>query len=296
MKCAMPSTVRNVCFSLCYIIAAATTATAQETTSGADTVSLRPVSSTWSAEVGSSHLADTYLTPLKYSGTAYALNYSRRQAMAFSPRKWVQMLWLHAEADRTTNPLGNVVMWRGNVAAQWAMVRRWQITPAWSAGIGGNVRGDFGALYLRRNSNNPAQAQAAVTVGLTGYIQWQTKMFHRVPLAVRWTPSVPLCGAFFAPDYGELYYEIYLGNHSNLAHFAWPVSYRALYSDLTADVAVSESTSLSVGYSATVVSTKANNITSRTIKHALQVGVTCRWTAYNPTKASAVTSAILADY
>jgi hypothetical protein len=278
-------------------MAAATTAQAQEaTTSGAGANYVRPVSSTWSAEVGASQLADTYLTPLKYSGTAYALNYSRRQAMAFSPWKWVQMLWLHAEADHTTNPLGNVVMWRGNVAAQWAMVRRWQITPAWSAGIGGNVRGDFGVLYLQRNSNNPAQAQAAVTVGLTGYVQWQTQMFHRVPLAVRWTPSIPLYGAFFAPDYGELYYEIYLGNRSNLVHFAWPESYRALYSDLTADLAVSESTSLSLGYSATVVSSRANNITSRTIKHALQVGVTCRWTAYNPTKAAIATAAILADY
>lgn len=33
--------------------------------------------------------------------------------------------------------------------------------------------------------------------------------------------SVPTLGAFFAPQYGETYYEIWLGNHNGLAHCGW---------------------------------------------------------------------------
>ena len=161
--------------------------------------------------------------------------------------------------------------------------------------MGGNVRADASVLYLKRNSNNPAQAQAAATVGATAYVRWQSRAFGRIPFAIRWQPSVPLLGAFFVPDYGELYYEIYLGNRSNLLHLAWPESYRALFSELTADIALSESTSLNLGYSATLVSTRANGITARTIKHALQVGITCRWVAYSSALRSNAT-AILADY
>ena len=53
---------------------------------------IRPVLSAYTVEIGSSHIADTYLSPLKYSGGATALNYERMQAMEFTPEKWVMRL------------------------------------------------------------------------------------------------------------------------------------------------------------------------------------------------------------
>ena len=50
-----------------------------------------------------------------------------------------------------------------------------------------------------------------------------------MPVTIGYQPSLPLVGVFFVPEYGELYYEISLGNHPNSVHAAWPASYRAIY-------------------------------------------------------------------
>ena len=40
---------------------------------------VRPVTAAYTVEAGTSHLADTYLTPLKYSGWSMGLGYERMQ-------------------------------------------------------------------------------------------------------------------------------------------------------------------------------------------------------------------------
>ncbi len=80
----------------------------------------------------------------------------------------------------------------------------------------------------------------------TGYVCWSGSL-GRLPLSLRYQPVLPVVGAFFAPDYGELYYEIYLGNHSGLAHCGWWGNYFALENLLTADLRLG-STTLRIGY------------------------------------------------
>lgn len=51
-----------------------------------DTITiLRPVTSAYTFGAGSSHLADTYLSPLKYTGWHVDFHYERMQAMKFNP-------------------------------------------------------------------------------------------------------------------------------------------------------------------------------------------------------------------
>ncbi len=91
---------------------------------------LHPVLSAYMAEVGSAHLADTYLTPLRYSGMHYGLAYERMQAMKASPENWIMQLDVRVDVDRVlNNPTRNAVMWNANVDLRWAAMRRWQ-TPA----------------------------------------------------------------------------------------------------------------------------------------------------------------------
>jgi hypothetical protein len=87
---------------------------------------------------------------------------------------------------------------------------------------------------------------------------------------------LPVTGAFFSPDYGELYYEIYLGNHSGLAHAAWFGNYFRLDNLLTADLRLG-STNLRLGYRADVMSTKVNNIVTRRVTHSFVIGVSGEW-------------------
>lgn len=78
--------LRNLIFSLLTLSVALN---AMGATERADTVAtLRPVLAAYTFEVGSGHLADTYLTPLKYSGWHMGLDYTRYQAMGFDPDGW----------------------------------------------------------------------------------------------------------------------------------------------------------------------------------------------------------------
>ena len=242
-----------------------------------DDKTLRPVAAADTLEVGSSHLSDTYLTPLKYGGQSFALGYERMQAMRFSPERWVMQLTGRLELNRALNPAHNATMWDLGLELQWGMMRRWSVDGVSGLQLyaGGATTLDVGALYLSRNGNNPVSAKAAWTVGLTGAAVYNFKI-SRLPVCLRYQPVLPVTGAFFSPDYGELYYEIYLGNRDNLAHAAWFGNYFRLNNLLTADLRLG-STNLRLGYRGDILSTKENNIVTRRITHTLIIGVSGEW-------------------
>lgn len=234
------------------------------------------------AEIGSSHIANTYLSPEKYAGQRYGLTYSRLQAMKGSLNRCVQGWDLNLDFDRAKNRTGNSTMLGATISGSWRMMRRWQLPLGFQAGIGGYAGAEFGALYLSRNSNNPVQALAAINIGPEAFAQWSGK-FKRLPLAVRWQLSSPLIGTFFCQDYGELYYEIQLGNRRDLVHCTWPGSRRAIKSLLSVDLNFGRST-LRLGYRFDALSARANNITTRMISHCAVIGVVCDLVTINPRK------------
>lgn len=256
---------------------------------------LRPVNSFYSLEAGSSHLTDTYLTPIKYSGWHVGFNYERTQAMKFSPENWVMQMKLSLGFDRDMNQVRNHTMIYGELDFSWGMMRRWKLPKGFSAGIGGSASATLGCLYLNRGGNNPASAKGAVTVNLTGYATWNGSI-GRLPVTLRYQPVLPVTGAFFAPDYGELYYEIYLGNHSNLAHWAHWGNYFKMDNLLTADLHFG-ATHLRVGYRASFYSTDINHTITNIVSHSAIIGVGGEWLSYKPgSKLSKEAAIISATY
>lgn len=244
---------------------------------------LRPVNSVYTFEAGSSHITDTYLSPIKYSGWHLGLNYERNQAMKFSPEKWVMQMRFGLSADHNHNIVGNRDLWFGELAFSWGMMRRWQLPfKGFSAGVGPSASLNAGCIYLDRGGNNPASAKASIMLNATGYLCWNGK-FGRLPVTLRYQPTLPITGAFFAPDYGELYYEIYLGNHSGLAHVGWWGNYFTLDHILSADFHFG-STSLRIGYSGSVYSTKVNHTVTNMFTHAAVIGISGEWISINPRK------------
>ena len=237
----------------------------------------RPVTAAYTLEAGSAHLNDTYLTPLKYTGQNYTLGYERMQAMKFSPEKWVMQLGGRLNFGRTLNPARNATMYDLSLELSWGMMRRWDISALSGLRLygGGMTSLDAGALYLSRNGNNPVSAKAAWTVGLTGAVVYNFRV-SRLPVCLRYQPTLPVTGVFFSHDYGELYYDIYLGNHKGLAHMAHWGNYFRLDNLLTADLRLG-STNLRLGYRNDILSTKVNNIVSRRITHTFIIGVSGEW-------------------
>lgn len=245
---------------------------------------IRPVTSSYTFSTGSASIADTYLSPLIYHGWNLGLAYSRMQAMAFNPDNWVMRLRISGEASRATNFVGNGKMWRGDINASWAMMRRWRQLPAGiTAGIGGYTSLSGGAIYNPRNGNNPAAAKAAFNIGLSAYATRIFNIGHRRILA-RIECDTPLLGAFFSQQYGELYYEIWLGDRSGLVHCAWPGNFRSFNGTLSADIELG-STWLRLGYRSYIHSTHVCDITTRVITNSFIIGISSEWLSLKHAKA-----------
>ncbi len=258
---------------------------------------IRPVASAYMLEIGSSRVADTYLSPITYRGWSAAFAYERMQAMKFNPDRWVMQLDLRAEIDRGRNRADNASTWRLDLGAKWGMMRRWTdiFVPRLTLALGGSTGIEGGCIYNPRNGNNPASAKLAWTVNLTGYATYN---LHVGPLktTLRYQPTLPLLGAFFSPEYDELYYEIYLGNHSGLAHFAWPGNRFAMTNLLTADLHLGN-TVVRVGYRNLIYSSKINHLVTNITTHAFVFGLAGEWiSAGNLKKISRETAVISAIY
>lgn len=244
---------------------------------------VRPVFAAYTVESGSARLADTYLTPLKYDGWHAAFDYQRYQAMSFAPDDWTMRLHLGLSLDKTDNPARNATMWGLMLSADWGMMRKFRPFAAdLTLAVGASTGIEAGCLYNARNGNNPASAKGAWTVNLTGFASYRAKI-GRLPVTVTYQPTLPVAGVFFAPDYGELYYEIYLGDHSGLVHGAWWGNYFKLDNSLAADLHFG-ATNLRVGYHGGIFSSKVNHVVTHIYTHAFSIGVSGEWLSVNPRK------------
>lgn len=244
----------------------------------------RPVTALFNFSIGSSHLADTYLSPIKYSGWSVGLGYERWQAMKFSPERSLMHLEFEVSTDRTHNLTGNAIMWNFNLNGDWSIMRKWRFPGLGGivAGIGPGVNINLGCFYTARNGNNPASAKGSITIDAAGFIGKRFTALGKI-IDLRWSSGVSLLGAFFSPDYGELYYEIWLGNHSGLAHLAWPGNFFRWHNSVTADLHLGN-TILSLGYKGKIYSTKVNDITTRAFTHCFTLGIGGEWISVSPSK------------
>ncbi|MDE6078701.1 MAG: DUF3316 domain-containing protein [Duncaniella sp.] len=246
----------------------------------------RPVVSSYTLGVGSASLTDTYLTPLHYRGTTWQADYRRLQAAPFHPEKLTMKLGVNLDVAQTHNPAGNATMWEAMLTADWGVMRRWSLLPTLTLAIGGEVRLQGGAFYNARNGNNPASAKAAATIGLTGLASY-TFRIGRLPIRAVYQPSLPALGAFFSPEYGQLYYEIYLGERRGLAHCAWWGNYFALDHLLAFDLQLGR-TQLRLGYQGRYLSTHVNRLSSTASANLFVIGITTEWLSLSPRKPSPI--------
>lgn len=240
----------------------------------------RPVYAAYTVEAGTSHLAQTYLSPLRYSGAALNLSYERMQAMRFDPQRWVMRLNGSLGGALTyNNPARNSKLWNLDFTVGWGMARRY-VSGKWNFYVGGNTALDVGMLYLPRNGNNPVAAKASWTVGLSAGVARTARLWGK-SVILRYWGEMPLAGVFFSPDYGEPYYEIYLGNRSGLVRGAWPGNFFRVRNLLSADFVFGR-TVVRLGYRLDVFSSKASHIVSRQINHMAVIGFASEWISLSP--------------
>lgn len=240
------------------------------------------VQNTFMLTVGSAHRADTYLTPLHYDGWIGGVGYTHRRAFRSRPLVW--NLDVSLDLDRTMNRVRNSAMLGARFEARWSLLDRMRLCDNVEIGVGGATTLDAGALYLSRNGNNPVAANASWTVDVAAYASARFRI-GRLPVTAMYRATLPVVGAMFAPDYGQLYYEIYLGDSKNIFTGAYWGRYFRLDQQVTVDLAFRNGKSLKLGYGADILSTKVKGIVSRRINHTFILGLTVGWFSYTPKKA-----------
>lgn len=210
---------------------------------------------------GCKALRCTYLSPLTYSGPAYGLNYEWRH------KSWLDgKLGMQAQADidygYLLSPAKNSRMYDLMVNLQWGVERYWSPLNGLTISGGATVGIDGGAIYLVRNGNNPVQALMWAGASLTLRAEYNKIKLLGKNLILSENIEIPTIGAFFCPQYGETYYEIYVGNHSGLAHFGWWGNRPQIKSRTIADWQLGKY-ALSLGFEYRYQGLECNYITTR---------------------------------
>lgn len=227
--------------------------------------------SMFTVDMGYASVHDSYLTPITYGGTDLAIGYEAMRPMRGD--KWLWQLGVGADYNYVENDAHNNELYKLMGDITFDMQRQWRGAIAHrvdlSAGPMTQLRA--GIIYDDVNSNNPVSVRAHWNVGVTGMAAYDTRMW-RVPVTLRYQVQLPVVGMFFAPEYDESYYEIYLGNHRNLAHMGWWGNRLDMTHYLGADLHLGKTT-LRVGYRARLEDWNVNHLKVHDVSHSLVIGI-----------------------
>lgn len=165
-------------------------------------------------------MVDTYLSPLRYTGPTLSLSGKWEHHPRWGARN-VDMVFHAALTGTTATPPATIPrIYFGGIDFSWGLRKAWQATSALSISAGAEAELDVGCMYLPGNGNNPATAKAGIGLGLSIEGSYQLHI-GKLPVAIADEVRLPSVSAFFSQQYGEPYYEIYLGNHRGLVHAGW---------------------------------------------------------------------------
>lgn len=233
--------------------------------------SSRPVTGFYNLEIGGTTVKASYLSPLRYKGTQYSLSGSWSKAMPFNPEQAVMQFDVNADFSNLLNPAQTARMVGLNGEFAWTMSWRKRVAHNFQFTAGGGIDLSGGAYYLIRNSNNPVQAMANLSITLAASVSKHFKI-GRLPVLVSDRVKLPSLGVFFCPGYGETYYEIYLGNHKGLAHAGWWGNNFRIDNLLSFTLDFGK-TAMMLGYRLNVYTQWANNLNTKIITNSFVIGV-----------------------
>ena len=179
---------------------------------------------------GTANSLDTYLSPLTYRGTE--LRFTSQTVHNRPLRNWTYSLTHGLRLARETMRTNDGVRLEGgyDVSCSWQRKIVNRTVGYWGrlmVTAGAGVDATVGFRYNAQNSNNPAQAEAAVCFTPAMAADWRfflvsPKSGRRRALGLRYEAAVPLVGMMFSPAFGQSYYEIFSrGNYDHNLCTIW---------------------------------------------------------------------------
>lgn len=179
---------------------------------------------------GTANSLDTYLSPLTYRGTE--LRFTSQTVHNRKERNWTHTLTHGLRLARETMRTNDGVRLEGgyDFSCSWQRKIVNRTVGYWGrlmVTAGAGVDATVGFRYNAQNSNNPAQAEAAVCFTPAMAADWRfflvsPKRGRRRALGLRYEAAVPLVGMMFSPAFGQSYYEIFSrGNYDHNLCTIW---------------------------------------------------------------------------
>lgn len=225
--------------------------------------------------IGGVNILDTYLSQEKYSGTE--LRYLSHTIREREGKKWSRIIVHQGDVAYTRNRADNGNEMAAAYKFSYGFMRDWTFFgDRLDIKAGGMVDTNIGFLYNTRNSNNPAQAKVNIDIAP---VAAATYRFHagKMPLAVRYEVSAPLCGLMFSPNYGQSYYEIF--SEGDYDHNIVPTTIActpSLRQMLTLDFNIHKTT-IRIGYLGDYRQSEVNNLKYHSYSHMFMIGITRRF-------------------
>lgn len=231
----------------------------------------RPVTSIYSLEIGGARNLSTYLSPLYYDGISFALSGTWTKRFNHWPDRCMMRFEASVDFDYTRNPARNAVMPATTARFGWGLSWRHTFARDWQVTVGPMLDIYGGALYSARNGNNPVSVLASAGIDAAASISWRGK-FGRLPVEIADEVRIPTLSAFFCPAYGESYYEIYLGNHRDLALLGWWGNAFGIDNLISIKMNFGR-TGMIVGYRFDLRRFDANSLNTQLLRNAFVIGV-----------------------
>lgn len=238
------------------------TATAQES---------RPVTSVYGIEIGRARSLSTYLSPLYYEGMDYSLQSSWTKDFQRWSDRCIMRFEGGVDFQYLENPVKTAIMYGMTARFGWGMSWKKNFARDWQVTVGPMLDIYGGAMYAPQNGNNPVNAIAYTGFDAAASLSWTGK-WGKLPVRIADEIRIPTIGAFFCPGYGESYYEIYLGNHSNLVHCGWWGNSWSVDNLLSLRLYLGR-TSLQLGYRFDLRQFMANNLSTQLLRNAFNISV-----------------------
>lgn len=231
----------------------------------------RPVLQQYRLEIGRGTALSTYLSPLHYDGTVIGMSGQWSKASQWAPESLVMQFNAAGYMRDYKNPARTATMIGFDGMFSWGMQWRKRLPYSLQVTVGGSLDLSGGCLYLTRNGNNPVTALASASIDINASLSWRFKI-GKLPMVLSDEVRLPSLGCFFAPEYGETYYEIWLGNRKGLAHCGWWGNRFCIDNLLSLKLDFGR-TAMEIGYRYDYNSSWANYLSTRLHTHTFVIGI-----------------------
>jgi len=164
---------------------------------------------------GTSHIYDSYLSPLKYNGINIGLIYEQMRMMGLGNGNFASQHQFFIDYSYTENNTKTASDQTGLFEYNYGIPYRFNLNENFQVFVGPQAGVLLGFIYNSRNGNNPASAKVNVNAGLLGIAAYKL-MIKSQPFRFRYQLNLPVIGSMYSPQFGESYYEIGLGNSEKL--------------------------------------------------------------------------------